>query len=314
VGRYILQRLLLLVPMWVAVGVVSFIIVHATPGDPAAAFLGQEAQFESKATIYRRLGLDKPLSVQLVNWIVGAAHGDLGQSFFLGRSVSDALAERVPVTLSLTSLALPLAAAVGIPLGIVAALHPNSWKDGVTTGVALCGLSVPEFVIGMLLIFFFAVELRWFPVGGYQPLTQGVVPWLHHLALPALSLALLQTGLIARITRASMLQVLDSDYVRTARAKGLPERAVLVKHALRNAIISVVTVLGLAFTILMSGAFITETLFQLPGIGNLAISAVLRRDYPVIQGELLLISTVVLLVNILVDVAYGYLNPTITYS
>ncbi len=313
-GRYIVQRLILLIPLWVAVGVVSFIIVHATPGDPAAVFLGQDALVESKAVIYRRLGLDKPLHVQLVNWIVGAARGDLGQSFFLGRSVSDALVERLPVTLSLTSLALPMAAVVGVPLGIMAALHPNSWKDGLTTSVALFGLSVPEFVTGMLLIFFFGVEQRWFPVGGYRPLSQGVVSWAHHLALPALSLGLLQTGLIARITRASMLQVLDSDYIRTARAKGLQEPIVLVKHALRNAFISVVTVVGLAFTILMSGAFITETLFQLPGVGNLVVSAVLRRDYPVIQGALLLISTIVLLVNILVDVAYGYLNPTITYS
>ncbi|HYM69017.1 MAG TPA: ABC transporter permease [bacterium] len=313
-SRYILQRLILLIPLWVAVGVVSFFVVHATPGDPAAAFLGQEAQFESKEAIYRRLGLDKPLYVQLANWIVGAAHGDLGQSFFLGRSVSDALLERLPVTFSLTSLALPLATAVGIPLGIMAAIHPNSWTDGLTTSVALFGLSVPEFVTGMLLIFFFAVQLGWFPVGGYQPLTKGAVPWLQHLTLPALSLGLMQAGLLARITRASMLQVLDSDYIRTARAKGLRERVVLVKHALRNAIISIVTVIGLAFTILMSGAFITETLFQLPGVGNLAVSAVLRRDYPVIQGELLLISTIVLVVNILVDVAYSYLNPTITYS
>jgi peptide/nickel transport system permease protein len=314
VGRYILQRLILLIPMWVAVGVVSFAIVHATPGDPAAAFLGQDALVESKDVIYRRLGLDKPLHIQLISWILGAARGDLGQSFFLGRSVSDALIERLPVTLSLTMTALPLAVATGVPLGIMAALNPDSWKDGLTTSIALFGLSVPEFVTGMLLIFFFSVQQRLLPVGGYQPLSQGVGPWLLHLALPAVSLGLLQAGLIARITRASMLQVLGSDYIRTARAKGLRERVVLVKHALRNAIISVVTVIGLAFTILMSGAFITETLFQLPGVGNLVVSAVLRRDYPVIQGALVMISTIVLLVNILVDVAYSYMNPTITYS
>ena len=313
-GRYVLQRLVLLVPMWAAVAILTFMIVHATPGDPAAAFLGQEALFESKAEIYHRLGLDKPLYVQLATWLVGAAHGDLGQSFFLGQSVRDALVQRFPVTFSLTAVALPIAVAVGVPLGLAAALHPNSWQDGVTTSVALFGLCVPEFVTGMLLIFFFAVGLRWFPAGGYAALAEGVWPWLQHLLLPAFALGMLQAGLIARITRASMLQVLDSDYIRTARAKGLRERVVLVKHALRNAIISVVTVIGLAFTILMSGAFITETLFQLPGVGNLAVSAVLRRDYPVVQGELLLISTIVLVVNILVDVAYSYLNPTITYA
>jgi len=314
VGRYVLQRLVLLVPMWTAVAVLSFIIVHATPGDPAAAFLGQEALFESKAEIHHRLGLDKPLYVQLATWVAGAAHGDLGQSFFLGQSVSDALVQRFPVTLSLTSVALPIAVAVGVPLGLAAALHPNSWQDGLTTSVALFGLCVPEFVTGMLLIFFFAVGLRWFPAGGYAPLTEGVGPWLQHLLLPALALGMLQAGLIARITRASMLQVLDSDYVRTARAKGLREPVVLVKHAFRNAVISVVTVIGLAVAVLMSGAFITETLFELPGVGNLTVAAVLRRDYPVIQGALLLFATIVLVVNLLVDVTYSYLNPTITYS
>lgn len=313
-GRYILQRLVLLIPLWVAVGVVSFVVVHATPGDPAATFLGQDALVESKEAIYRRLGLDKPLHIQFARWIFGAARGDLGESFFLGRSVTEAMVERIPVTVSLTLVALPVAILIGVTLGILAALRPNSWKDGLTTSVALFGLSVPEFVTGMLVIFLFSVRLRWFPVGGYQPLSAGVGVWLHHLLLPAISLGLLQTGLIARITRASMLQVLDSDYVRTARAKGLRERAVIVKHALRNAFISVITVIGLAFTMLLSGAFITETLFQLPGVGSLVVSAVLRRDYPVVQGALLMVSTVVLLVNILVDIAYSYLNPTIMYS
>jgi len=314
VGRYVLQRLVLLVPMWAAVAVLTFFIVHATPGDPAAAFLGQEALFQSKAEIYHRLGLDKPLYVQLATWVVGAAHGDLGQSFFLGQSVRDALIQRFPVTFSLTAVALPIAVAIGVPLGLAAALHPNNWQDGVTTSVALFGLCVPEFVTGMLLIFFFAVGLRWFPAGGYAPLAAGVGPWLQHLLLPAFALGMLQAGLIARITRASMLQVLDSDYVRTARAKGLPARTVLIKHAFRNAVISVVTVVGLAVAVLMSGAFITETLFELPGVGNLTVAAVLRRDYPVIQGALLLFATIVLVVNLVVDVSYSYLNPTITYS
>jgi peptide/nickel transport system permease protein len=308
----ILRRLLLFIPMWIGVSILSFVIVHATPGDPAAAFVGQDAGPAALDTTRARLGLDLPYWQQLYNWVVGSLTGDLGQSFFLGRSVVDAIVERLPVTLSLGLLSLLVAVLVGIPLGVVAALSPNSWKDATSIGVSLTFLSIPEFVVGMLMIYIFGVELRWFPIGRYTPLSEGVLPWLHHLALPALALGLSQSALLARMTRASLLQVLRADYIRTARAKGLPERIVIGRHAFKNALITIVTVIGLSMALLLSGAFITEALFQLPGIGSLGVSSVLRRDYPVIQGLLLIASSFILIVNLLVDILYGLLNPSIS--
>jgi peptide/nickel transport system permease protein len=308
----ILRRLLLFIPMWVGVSILSFVIVHATPGDPAAAFVGQDAGTAALDTTRQRLGLDLPYLQQLYNWVTGTLVGDLGQSFFLGRSVADAIIERLPVTLSLGILSLLVAMTVGIPLGTAAALSPNSWKDASSIGVSLTFLSVPEFVVGMLMIYILGVELRWFPIGRYAPLSEGLLPWLHHLALPALALGLSQSALLARMTRASLLQVLRADYIRTARAKGLPERIVIGKHAYRNALITIVTVIGLSMAMLLSGAFITEALFQLPGIGSLGVSSVLRRDYPVIQGLLLIASSFILIVNLLVDILYGLLNPSVS--
>jgi peptide/nickel transport system permease protein len=226
--------------------------------------------------------------------------------------VTEAIVERLPVTLSLGALSLLIAMAVGIPLGTAAALSPNSWKDASSIGVSLTFLSIPEFVVGMLLIYLLGVELRWFPIGRYAPLSEGILPWLHHLALPALALGLSSSALLARMTRASLLQVLRADYIRTARAKGLPERIVIGKHAFKNALITIVTVIGLSMALLLSGAFITEALFQLPGIGSLGVSSVLRRDYPVIQGLLLIASSFILIVNLLVDILYGLLNPSVS--
>ncbi|MGO4572648.1 ABC transporter permease [Microvirga sp. 2TAF3] len=308
----VLRRLVLFIPMWIAVSVLSFMIVHATPGDPAASFVGQDAGAASLDAARQRLGLDRPYMEQLYHWVAGSLAGDLGQSYFLGRSVAEAILERLPVTFSLGILALLVGIVVGIPLGTIAALSPNSWKDASTIGISLTFLSIPEFVVGMLLIYVLGVELRWFPIGRYAPLSDGVGPWLHHLALPALALGLSQSALIARMTRASLLQVLGADYIRTARAKGLPEKVVIGRHAFRNAIITIVTVIGLSLALLLSGAFITEALFQLPGIGSLGVSAVLRRDYPVIQGLLLVSSSFILIVNILVDIVYGLLNPTVS--
>ena len=202
---------------------------------------------------------------QLIDWVVGAATGDLGQSFFLGRSVSDAIVERLPVTFSLGILAMLIAVAVGVPLGIMAALSPNSWKDGASIGTSLMFLSIPEFVIGMLLIYLLGVEWRLFPIGRYTPMSESFGGWLHHLILPALALGLPQTALLARMTRASFLQVLQADYIRTARTKGLPERSVVGKHAMRNALITIVTVIGLSMALMLSGAFITEALFHSRG-------------------------------------------------
>ncbi|HEX3349491.1 MAG TPA: ABC transporter permease [Acetobacteraceae bacterium] len=308
--RLAVRRLVLFVPMWVAVSIVAFVVVHATPGDPSATFLGQDTGVEGIAAVRHRLGLDAPYVVQLARWVIGSAHGDFGESFFLGRSVAAAIGERLPVTFSLAGLALLVTVSVGVPLGILASLFPNSWRDGVTVAGALLFLSVPEFVVGIFMITLLAVSWRLFPVGGYVALSADPAGWLAHLVMPALALGLAQAALLARMTRASMLQVLGADHVRTARAKGVAERRVVLMHGLRNAAISIVTVIGLATTLLLSGAFITETLFELPGVGSLMVSAVLRRDYPVIQGALLVIATIVLVVNIAVDVSYAALNPT----
>ena len=312
--RLIVRRLLLFIPMWVAVSVLSFMIVRITPGDPAASFVAIDAGAEGLAAVRERLGLDKPYHEQLWAWLRGSLTGDLGQSYFLGRSVADAIVERLPVTLSLGLLSLLVAVAVGVPLGTIAALNPNSWKDASSITVSLTFLSVPEFVVGMLFIYILGVELGWFPIGRYVPLSEGFWPWLHHLALPSLALGLSQAALLARMTRASLLQVLEADYIRTARAKGLRERRVIGIHAFGNAMIVIVTVIGLSVALILSGAFITEALFQLPGLGNLGVSAVLRRDYPVIQGLLLISSSFVLIVNLLVDILYRYLNPAIRFE
>jgi peptide/nickel transport system permease protein len=311
VARLILRRLLLFIPMWIGVSVLSFVIVHATPGDPASGFIGMDSGAEGMQQVRDRLGLDRPYLEQLGTWVLGTLRGDLGQSYFLGRSVAQAIWERVPVTFSLGILSLFVAMVIGIPLGTIAALRPNSWQDAGSIGASLGFLSVPEFVVGMILIYVFGVDLRWFPIGRYEPLSHGLWPWLHHLILPAVALGLGQAALLARMTRASLLQVLNADYIRTARAKGLRERRVILRHAFRNAMITIVTVIGLSLAMLLSGAFITEALFQLPGIGGLGVSAVLRRDYPVVQGLLLVASSFVLVVNLLVDLLYRYLNPSI---
>jgi peptide/nickel transport system permease protein len=312
--KLIVQRLVLFIPMWIAVSILSFVIVHATPGDPAAGFISQDTGTAGLEAVRERLGLDVPYHDHLSNVFAVTLTGDLGQSFFLGRSVADAIMERVPVTLSLGILALSIAISIGVPLGIIAALSPNSGKDATATGISLTLLSVPEFVVGMLLIYVFGVHLRWFPIGRYVPISEGILPWLHHLILPATALGLAQAALLTRMTRAALIQVMESDYIRTARAKGLPERTVVFRHGFRNAMITVITVIGLSMAMLLSGAFITEALFQIPGIGSLGVSSVLRRDYPVIQGLLLVASSFVLVVNILVDVIYRMLNPAIRYD
>ena len=311
--QYIVRRLLALIPTWIAIGIIAFLIINLAPGDPAAVMLGQEST-ENIEEIRERLGLNRPLPVRLLHWLAKAARGDLGESFFLGRSVSEAILERLPVTLSLAILGIIIAALIGIPLGVIASLRPNTLQDTTVMGVSLIGLSIPEFFMGLILIFFFAVTMRWMPAGGYQPLSAGVGMWLKHLIMPAFALGFIQAALIARMTRSSMLEVLTSDYIRTARSKGLKEKFVVWKHAFRNAILPVVTVIGMVFALLLSGAFITEVLFRVPGVGNLIISAVKRRDYPIVQGGLLVISTSVLFMNLIVDILYAYIDPRIKYG
>ncbi len=311
---YVFRRLVGLIPAWLFVGLMSFLIIQLTPGDPAAVILGQEATLTGVETVRQRLGLDKPLGQRLQEWYFGLFRGDLGESYFLGRPVAVAIVERLPVTFALTLSAMVVAVVIGVPLGIVAALHPNTLRDTALMGVSLVGLSIPEFMMGLGLMYVFAVVLRWLPTGGYIPFTADFPRALVHMAMPAFSLGFIQSALIARMTRSAMIEVLASDFVRTGRAKGLRESRVVWTHALRNAMLPIVTVIGLAFALLLGGAFITETVFRLPGVGSLVIAAVKRRDYPVVQGVLLVVSSIVLLANLVVDVAYAYLDPRIKYD
>jgi peptide/nickel transport system permease protein len=305
---------MLLVPAWLIMGAAAFTLIRLIPGDPAAVLLGMEATPQAVAELRARMGLDRPLPVQFALWLSRVAEGELGRSFFLGQPVLDAILGRLPVTLSLTAAALACAVLVGVPIGVRAATRPNSPTDLGAMAAAVVGLSIPDFALGMGLIMLFGVALQWLPVSGYVPLAQSPAGFAQHLLLPALALGIPQGALIARITRSSMLEALGADYVRTARAKGLGEPAVVGWHAFRNTLVHVLTVVGSVAVVLLGGAFVVETVFNLPGLGNLVVMAVKRRDYPLVQGCLLLISTVVIVVNLAVDVLYAYLDPQIRYG
>ncbi|MDR7481461.1 MAG: ABC transporter permease [Armatimonadota bacterium] len=311
---YIVRRLLALVPVLLIVATVGFFLIYLTPGDPAAVMLGPDATQDDLATLRRIMGLDRPLLVQLGRWYSRTLRGDLGYSIFLQRPVLQAIVERLEPTLLLTTFSLAIATAIGIPAGVVAAVRRNSWLDQVSMGVALFGVSMPNFWLGLNLILIFSVWLGLLPVAGYVPVGQSLAGALRSLVLPAVTLGFSGSALIARMTRSSMLEVLGQDFIRTARAKGNEERRVVFRHALRNAMIPTVTVIGLAMGGLLAGAIVTETVFALPGVGRLVISSVLRRDYPVIQGVLIFIASIYVLVNLLIDVLYVYLDPRVKYA
>lgn len=312
--RYVFRRLLSLIPMWIAVGFLTFLIMYMVPGDPLLSILGPDASPEARARMMQQLRLNEPFWRQFAFWIGDAARGDLGDSIFLDRPVAQALWERAPVTITLGIGALFFALLIGLPLGILAAIKANSRADTLVMIVSLIGLSTPEFLLGLMLISIFGVQLGVLPIGGYVPLLQSPVEGLRHLVMPAFTLGFIHAALVARMTRANMLEILRYDCIRTARAKGLSERVVLLKHTLRLAIIPVVTITGFAATLVVAGAFITEIVFTLPGMGNLVISAVLRRDYPLVQGAMLVIASGVLLLNLLVDILYVYLDPRVRYA
>ncbi|MDQ7857191.1 MAG: ABC transporter permease [Armatimonadota bacterium] len=313
-AAYIARRLLALAPVLLIVATVGFFLIYLTPGDPAAVMLGPDATDEDLATLRQIMGLDRPLLVQLGRWYARVLRGDLGYSIFLQRPVLQAIYERLEPTGLLTVLSLLLAIAIGVPAGIAAAVRRNTWVDQASMGVALVGVSVPNFWLGLNLILLFSVYLGLFPVAGYVPLAESAVGTLRTLVLPAVTLGISASALIARMTRSSMLEVMGQDYVRTARAKGNRERRVVYWHALRNAMIPTVTVIGLALGGLLAGAVVTETVFALPGVGRLVISSVLRRDYPVVQGVLMFIAAIYVLVNLLIDVIYVYLDPRVKYA
>jgi peptide/nickel transport system permease protein len=309
-----LRRLLSAIPVLFIVSLISFGLMRLIPGDPAASIAGPSATPAQIDQLRRDLGLDEPLLMQLVHYYQGLLQGDFGKSLLLGKGVLAATLERLPVTIGLSLYALVLTLLIGVTSGIIAALRQNTWVDQVAMMIAMLGISIPNFFLGLLMIIFFAVQLGWLPSGGYVPFSQDPLGWLRSTTMPAISLALLQAGLLARITRSGMLEVLRQDYVRTARAKGLPERQVILKHALANALIPIVTVVGIIISLLLSGAVVTEALFSLPGMGQLLTQAVLSRDYPMVQGGLLLVTTFLVVVNILVDILYALIDPRVRYE
>jgi len=311
---YALQRAVATVPTVLLAAVLAFVLIRLAPGDPAAAFLSPAATQDEVAAVRQRLGLDLPVPVQFAYWFGNVLRGDLGRSFFLGRDVTTAIAERIPATLQLTVLALAFALVVGVSAGVLAAVNHNRLVDRVVMIVSLLGVSVPVFWLGLLLMWVFAVNLRWFPTGGYVPITEDLLGGLRSTALPAISLGTLHATLIARITRSSMLEYMRKDFARTARSKGLSERRINLKHVLRNALIPVVTVVGGTLGTLLSGAVIIETVFTYPGIGRLVVRAVQQRDYNLVQGVLLVVTGIYVFVNFLVDVSYGFFDPRIRYD
>jgi peptide/nickel transport system permease protein len=309
--RFITRRLLISMPVLGLVSLMSFAVIWLVPGDPAAMFLDPGATPQQLAEVRHRLGLDAPFYQQVIGWYERILHGDLGQSILLNRSVSAAIIERLPVTLSLTALALAFATLLGIVAGLLAAMRHRSWTDQSIMVLALLGLSVPEFWLGLMLIFGFAVDLRWFPAGGYVPLGESFSGWWHSMAMPAFTLAAVQVGFIARMTRSAMLEVLHQDFIRTADSKGLPWSVVVTRHGLPNALVPILTVLGIVTGSLLGGAVVIEQVFSLPGVGRLVIGAVLSRDFPVIQGTLLFVAVIYLLINLVVDVLYAVVDPRV---
>jgi peptide/nickel transport system permease protein len=310
---YILRRILSTLPVMGIVALFVFSLLYIAPGDPAAVIAGDQASPADVERIRQGLGLDRPFLIQFGSWLWNILHGDLGTSIFTNLPVSAMIAQRIEPTFSLMAITLVLTILVAVPLGVVAAWKAGSWVDRTIMAFAVFAFSLPVFVVGYVLAYVFALQFEWLPVQGYTPLKAGLWPWLQNLILPALALGTVYIALIARITRASMLEVLQQDYVRTARAKGLGQRNILFVHALKNAAVPIVTVIGIGVALLIGGAVVTESVFAIPGLGRLTIDAILRRDYPVIQGIVLLFSFLYVLVNLMVDVTYTLVDPRIRY-
>ena len=308
---YIIRRVLSTIPVLLVVAVVVFFLIHLTPGDPAAVILGPDATVDEINQLREEMGLNDPIFVQFVNWFGKIIRGDLGWSVYMKMPVLDAFIDKLGPTLSLAIFAQILAIVIAIPAGIIAANFRGTKKDQAIMTFTLFGISIPNFLLALLLVLLFAVHLQWFPVAGYQPLSSGLLNHLEYLVLPALALGTIQAALIARVTRASMLDVLNANYIKTARAKGLRRTVVIWKHALKNAFIPILTVIGQSFGQLIAGAVVTETVFNIPGIGQLIINAIMRRDFEVIQGTVLLIALSYVLINLIVDLMYGLFDPRV---
>lgn len=333
-AQYVLRRLMATVPILLGVTIVVFLFLHLIPGDPARVILGERATPEALEQVREELGLNDPLYVQYLRFLGRLLRGDLGRSIVSNTRVSHELATRFPATIELAVAAMLIAVVIGVPAGIVSAARQYSLFDHISMMVALLGVSMPVFWLGLMLIWLFALELRWLPMSGRLDVTidlrtitglfvldsiltgnlAALKNSLAHLVLPGLALGTIPMAIIARMTRSSMLEVMRQDYIRTAHSKGLAERTVVIKHALKNALIPVITVVGLQFGFLLGGAVMTETIFSWPGVGRLAFDAIMNRDFPVLQGSILLISCVFVFINLLVDVAYAYLDPRIHYD
>jgi len=314
VKTYVARRLLALIPVVLVVATVAFVLIHLAPGDPASIIAGPDASPDDIVRIQRQLGLDAPFHVQLFRWYGRLARGALGQSIFLRRPVLEAIVDRAEPTILLTLYATLIAVAIGVPAGVLAARHHDGTTDQALMAGALVGISIPNFLLGLLMILLFSVQLGWFPVAGYAPLEDGWLGTLRSLTLPAFALGVVQSALIARIARSAMLDVLREQFITAGRARGLSEGAVVYKHALKNAMIPTITVIGISFAILISGSVVVEQVFNIPGLGRLIISAVLRRDYPVIQGVVLCIAGLYMLVNLAVDLSYVVFDPRVRYE
>ena len=310
---YIVRRLIATIPVMAVVAITVFLLLRLTTGDPAAIIAGDNATSQDVAAIRAKLGLDRPIAQQFVIWIGNVVRGDFGESYFFKKQVSELIAERVEPTLALATSTIVLTVLLAVPLGVLAAWRRDTWLDRLVMGFSVLGFSVPVFVIGYLLIYLFAIELAWVPVQGYQRLRDGLGGFVLRLILPSVTLAVVFVALIARITRASVLEVLNADYVRTARAKGLAELPVMLRHVLRNAAVPIVTVIGVGIAVLIGGVVVTESVYSIPGLGRLTVDAVLARDYPTVQAVILLFSVVYVLINLLVDLSYTFFDPRIRY-
>lgn len=312
-GRYMIQRLLATIPVLFVVAIITFSLIHLAPGDPAAILAGDESQPGQIEAIREALGLSDPLYVQAARYIKDVVTGNFGKSVYNQFSVTTLISQRLEPTLSIAIFSQVIAICISIPLGILAAWKANTWIDRIAMIFAVIGFAIPSFWLGYNLVYVFSIKLGWFPSVGYEHIGNGVGPWLKSIALPSISIGVVTSALVTRMTRSSMLEVLREDYIRTARSKGLRELVVLMRHAFKNAAIPVVTIIGLTLAALVGGLVVTEAVFAIPGVGRLIVDSVLRRDYPVIQGVMLMVTIGFLAVNLLVDMLYGFLDPKIRY-
>ena len=310
---YLSKRLLMAIPVMSLVAVIVFLLLYLVPGDAASIIAGNFARPEDVERIRQEMGLNEPFLMQFYKWIAGILKGDLGNSIFYDIPVTTLMAQRIEPTLSLAFGTILVAIVIAVPAGITAAMQAGRWVDRSTMFLSVLGFSMPVFVVGYILIYLFSFKLRWFPIQGYRGISEGILPWIHSIALPCIALGLVFSALIARITRATMVEVLTQDFIRTAHAKGISPVIIMLRHALRNAAVPIVTVIGVSFAMLIGGVVITESVFNIPGLGRLVVDAITQRDFPIIRAMLFIFSGVYLLINLIIDIFYTIIDPRIRY-